>query len=67
MLTLVVFSIILLGYNPTIFLIFLVASILYVAWVILFLKKRKEVDYKRFQDLSNNQSQLIELLKVLKK
>ncbi|MEL6720637.1 MAG: ATP-binding cassette domain-containing protein [Bacteroidota bacterium] len=31
-------------------------------WILFFLKKRKEVDYQRFQELSQNQSSLIELI-----
>lgn len=59
---LIVFGIVLLIYSTTIFLIFLGASILYVLWIFLFLKKRKEVDYKAFQQLSDNQDSLIEII-----
>lgn len=58
----VIFGIVLLVYNTTIFLVFLVASIAYLLWVIIFLKKRKEVDYQRFQELSQNQNTLIEMI-----
>jgi len=57
-----VFGAVLLIYNWLIFSIFLVASVAYVLWVFIFLKKRKEVDYQRFQELSDNQSSLIELI-----
>lgn len=58
-----IFGIVLLYYNPIIFLIFIIASVLYAFWIILFLKKRKELDYKRFAQLSDNQSKLIQLIR----
>lgn len=60
--TFLVFSIVLLIYNPLIFTVFILSSILYVVWVLLFLKRRAEIDYKLFQELSNNQSSIIELI-----
>lgn len=62
MVNLVVFGVVLAIYNVHIFLVFLVASILYVLWVLFFLRKRKEVDYQRFNELSQNQNTLIELI-----
>ena len=59
---LIVFSIILLYYSSTIFLIFLTASILYISWISIFLKKRKEIDYQAFQQMSDNQDALIEII-----
>ena len=59
---LVVFGIVLAVYNSLIFLIFLIASIFYITWIFLFLKKRAEVDFQRFEQLSENQSALIELI-----
>ena len=57
-----VFGAVLLIYNVNIFLLFLVASVLFVLWIFLFLKKRRDVDYRRFQELSENQSSLIEMI-----
>jgi len=59
---LLVFSFILAFYNTTIFLIFLVASLLYIGWISFFLKKRKEIDYIRFSRLSDQQSKLVEII-----
>ncbi|MBK6620148.1 MAG: peptidase domain-containing ABC transporter [Saprospirales bacterium] len=59
---LVIFGIVLLIYDVRIFGIFLVASILYVLWILIFLRRRKEVDYQRFQELSAHQNTLIELI-----
>ncbi len=58
----IVFGLVLLYYNTTIFFIFLGASILYVAWISIFLKRRKVVDYMKFKEMSENQSALIELI-----
>lgn len=62
MINLVIFGVVLAIYNPTIFIIFLLSSILYVAWVVIFMKKRRELDFKRFAQLSDNQSNLIQLI-----
>ncbi len=58
----IVFSIVLLLYNPLIFLVFIISATCYIAWISIFLKKRKEIDYIRFQQASDNQSSLIELI-----
>lgn len=60
--TFVVYSIIMTGYNLTILLIFLLGSILYIGWVLLFLKTRRKLDYMRFQEASSNQTSLVHLI-----
>ena len=59
---LIVFGAVLLFYNATIFLVFMLLSSLYIVYSLLFMKKRAELDYKRFQQFSNNQSSLIQLI-----
>ncbi len=59
---LMIFSLVLMYYNLRIFLIFAIGSILYIAWIIFFLKRRKELDYKRFARQSQEQSTVIELI-----
>ena len=59
-LTFVTFSIILLVYNTTIFAIFLAGSILYIGWVLVFLKIRKKLDWEYFALTSQNQSYWVE-------
>jgi ATP-binding cassette, subfamily B, bacterial len=59
---LVIFSVVLAIFNVYIFAVFAIASILYAVWVILFLKKRKELDYKRFDVASKEQSITIQLV-----
>ncbi|NHM02358.1 peptidase domain-containing ABC transporter [Flavobacterium difficile] len=49
-------------YNLTIFFVFFTGSILYFGWITLFLKRREELDYKRFSEISQEQSKVIELI-----
>jgi len=59
---LMVFAVVLAVYSIPIFLIFLTSSIFYILWIFIFLKKRKEVDYRAFQQLADNQDSLIEII-----
>lgn len=59
---LVIFSIVLSVFNTGIFFVFAIASILYGLWVALFLKKRKELDYKRFDIAAQEQGATIQLI-----
>ncbi|WP_129714763.1 peptidase domain-containing ABC transporter [Pedobacter sp. SYP-B3415] len=59
---LVIFSIVLLLYDYRLFGVYLVGAILYVAWISFFLKKRKELDYRMFSNVSQEQSMVIELI-----
>ena len=59
---LIVFGIVLAYYSLSIFTIFLIGSILYFLWIAIFLKKRKDLDYKRFSQVSQEQSKVIELI-----
>ena len=49
-------------YNAVISVIYLAGSTLFIGWVIIFLKKRKILDFKRFIELSKNQSKQIEII-----
>lgn len=62
MVNLIVFSLVLAYYNLTLFLIFLAGSFFYFLWIIIFLKKRRDLDYKRFSQVSQEQSKVIELI-----
>lgn len=62
MVNLIVFSLVLAYYNLTLFLIFLAGSFFYFLWIIIFLKKRRDIDYKRFSQVSQEQSKVIELI-----
>jgi len=49
-------------YNIKIFAVFFIGSFCYFLWVILFLKRREKLDYKRFAEVSQEQSKVIELI-----
>lgn len=59
---LVIFSFVLGYYSFQILGVFVIGSVLYITWVLFFFKKRKELDYKRFSQLSQEQSKVIELI-----
>lgn len=59
---LLAFSIVLLYYSVQIFWVFLIAAIAYFGWIAFFLRKRKEIDYRAFQQLSRTQDSLIEII-----
>lgn len=59
---LIIFGIVLLYYSLPIFFIFLVGSIIYALWVWLFMKRRGELDYRRFAQMAANQSNVIQLI-----
>jgi ATP-binding cassette subfamily B protein len=60
--TLIMYTIIMATYNLGILGVFLLGSILYIGWVMLFLKRRRELDYKRFQQSAVNQSNIVQLI-----
>ncbi|NCB72962.1 MAG: ATP-binding cassette domain-containing protein, partial [Clostridia bacterium] len=57
-----IFGAVLLYYSPVIFLIFIVASAAYILWVMLFMKKRRELDNKAFTQNAANQNSVIQLI-----
>lgn len=59
---LVVFSIVLSLYNITLLGIFALLTGVYVLWIIFFLKKRKDLDYKRFNASAQNQAKVLQLI-----
>jgi ATP-binding cassette subfamily B protein len=60
---LIVFSFVLIKYNTNIFFIFIIGSILYLGWVNLFLRKRREIDYELFNYQSKNQDSIIQIVR----
>lgn len=62
MFNLIVFGAVLIYYSPSIFFIFTLGSIIYVIWILFFLKRRKELDYKGFSESSQEKSVVIELI-----
>lgn len=62
LINMVIFGAVLAYYNFTIFWVFLAGTVLYIGWVLLFMKRRRELDYKRFQQASDNQSTLYQVI-----
>ena len=60
--TFVVYSTIMAGYDWVILGIFLLGSVLYVLWILLFLKRRRQIDHMRFQEAALNQSTIVQLV-----
>jgi ATP-binding cassette subfamily B protein len=58
----IVFGLILSYFNLTLFIIFLIGSAFYMLWVLIFMKRRAEIDYKYFDQASGNQSSTIQLI-----
>lgn len=50
------------GYDITILGVFLLGSVLYVGWILLFMKRRRKLDYMRFQEAAANQSNIVQLI-----
>ena len=67
--TFLIFGIVLASYNLYIFGVFLLGTALYAGWIIIFLKKRRQLDYKYFEQAGKNRNvtyQLIEGMQEIK-
>lgn len=62
MVNLLIFSVVMAIYNIEILIVFFIGSIIYFFWVWLFLKRRRELDFKRFAQMSDNQSNLYQII-----
>ena len=60
--TFVVFGIVLAVYDWLIFTVFVVATLIYAGWILLFLRKRRELDYAYFEHAGRNQSVTYQLI-----
>jgi len=58
----IVFTIVIIHYNINVFFIFISGTIIYIAWVLMFLRYRKKLDYKKFNLMSANQSNLVQMV-----
>lgn len=59
---LIVFAVVLGTYGLSIFLTFLLGSATSIIWILFFLNKRRELDYERFNQLTENQNTLFEII-----
>ena len=62
MVNVVMFSAILLLYHWKIFAVFFVLSAVSIGWIFLFMRRRRILDYKRFQNFQQNQQNIFELI-----
>ena len=60
--TFLIYGGIMAGYNIGVFLVFFAGAALYIGWVLLFLRRRRKLDYMRFQEASANQSNIVQLI-----
>lgn len=60
--TFLVFGVVLAVYNLGIFFVFLMGTSLYAGWIILFLKKRRQLDYKYFEKAGKNRNVTYQLI-----
>lgn len=57
-----IFAFVLAIYNPVILLIFLIGNGLYIGWVSAFMKYRRELDIRRFEQSAGEQSSIIQMI-----
>ena len=60
--TFLIFGVVLAVYNLGIFLVFLLGTLVYAGWIILFLKKRRQLDYKYFEKAGKNRNITYQLI-----
>lgn len=60
-----IFGIVLLIYDSTVFIVFVVSSLLNAIWIAFFLKKRKQLDYKLFEQLGKNKNITYQLISAM--
>jgi len=58
----IVFTIVLAIYSLPILFIFLVGSSLYFLWIALFMRRRRELDQRRFQHMTENQNAILQMV-----
>ena len=61
-LTIFVLSIVLLLFSVQLFFVFLAGIVLFILWTSIFMQKRRELDNKRFAQLSENQNSIIQII-----
>lgn len=62
LINLLVYSIVMLLYSVPVFFIFAIGSVLYVAWISIFLKARRKLNYKQFALASRENSATLEMV-----
>lgn len=62
LINIVVYGIVIAHYNLSILMIFGLSTALYTIWILVFMQRRRELDQKRFDNSSRNQSSMVELV-----
>ncbi|OQP61172.1 ABC transporter ATP-binding protein [Niastella vici] len=62
MVNLIIFSFVMLSYSVIVFIVFVVGSILYLIWIQILLKYRRQLDYKRFAIASKENNATMQLV-----
>lgn len=62
MINMIIFSIVIWIYSVKIFILFLAGTIISIAWIMFFMKKRGELDYVKFKLLAENQNSIVEII-----
>jgi ATP-binding cassette subfamily B protein len=60
--TFIIFSLVLFIYHVPIFIVFIIGSIVYGIWILVFLKKRRLLDYKMFEQQGINRNVVYQLI-----
>ncbi|HTN68710.1 MAG TPA: peptidase domain-containing ABC transporter [Dysgonamonadaceae bacterium] len=60
--TFIIFSVVLFIYHVPIFIVFIIGSIVYGIWILVFLKKRRLLDYKMFEQQGINRNVVYQLI-----
>jgi len=63
---LIVFTIVLAFYNSTIFIISVVGTLSYSGWILIFLKSKRNLNYRQFETSSQNQNSIVEIVSGMK-
>jgi ATP-binding cassette, subfamily B, bacterial len=58
----IVFSLVLWGYSSKLFGLFALGSLLSIFWIVIFLKKRAQIDYSKYDLMNANNNSLIEMI-----
>ncbi len=61
----IVFGSLLAYFHLTIFTVFVVFGLLYFGWILLFLKKREELDYRNFDQMSKENNSIVEIVNAM--
>ena len=58
----IVYGIIMAGYNLSILMVLLIGSTISTLWVLIFMKRRRELDYMSFQEAAGSQTNIVQLI-----